>query len=112
IPELASDFAFALRVLPDGTLQREWVTEAFARIFGTPATDAEASIDWLEMVPPDDKPNAYAAVADILAGATSSVDLRVQTFSGGTRWVRFTARPEYDAAGKRVVRIHGAGKDI
>lgn len=36
----------------------------------------------------------------------------MQTFSGGTRWVRFTARPEYDAAGKRVVRIHGAGKDI
>ena len=46
------------------------------------------------------------------AGATSTVDLRVRTFSGATRWVRFTARPEYDATGKRVVRIHGAGKDI
>ena len=112
ISELTSDFAFAFRVLPDGTLQREWVTDAFARIFGTPTTEAEASIDWLEMVHPDDKPNAYAAVADILAGATSSIDLRVQTFSGGTRWVRFTARPEYDAAGQRVVRIRGAGKDI
>ena len=112
ISELTSDFAFALRVLPDGTLQREWVTEAFARIFGTPTTEDEASIDWLEMVHPDDKQNAYAAAAEIIAGATSTVDLRVRTFSGATRWVRFTARPEYDATGKRVVRIHGAGKDI
>ncbi len=112
ISELTSDFAFAMRVLPDGTLQSEWVTEAFTRIFGVPTTREEAELDWLEMVHPDDRSKAYAAVADILAGETGTVDLRVHTFSGDTRWVRFDGRPEYDVTSKRPIRIYGAGRDI
>lgn len=112
VSELTSDFAFSMRVLPDGTLQSEWVTGAFARIFGAPRTPDEESIDWLEMVYAEDVPRAYAAISAIRSGATHTVDLRVKTFTGDTRWVRFSGRPAYDATGKHVARIYGAGEDI
>jgi len=112
VSELTSDFAFSMRVLPDGTLQSEWVTGAFARIFGAPRTPDEESIDWLEMVYAEDVPRAYAAINAIRSGATHTVDLRVKTFTGDTRWVRFSGRPAYDATGKHIARIYGAGEDI
>ena len=112
VSELTSDFAFAMRVLPDGSLQREWVTGAFARIFGAPRTLDEESPEWLEMVHAEDVPRAYAAISAIQSGATHTVDLRVKTFAGETRWVRFSGRPAYDATGKHITRIYGAGEDI
>ncbi len=110
IAELTSEFAFSIRVLGDGELFIEWVTEGFEKLTGFDRHEVNA-MGLLNMVHPEDSENARRVVASILLGETVISEYRIVARSGETKWVRSYGTPEMDADG-RVQRIFGAVQDI
>ncbi len=112
VSELTSDFAYALRVEPDGRLVTEWVTEAFSHITGFSLQELRQRGGWQSFIHPDDLPIARQLVQTNLSGEPHTAQVRIITPSGQTRWLRNYGRPVWDPDEGRVVRIYGAAQDI
>ncbi|MBI4499844.1 MAG: PAS domain S-box protein [Gemmatimonadetes bacterium] len=113
ISEVASDFAYAARVEPDGKISLEWVTDAFTRVTGYSSGDSLGGFTGrLLPIHPDDYAAARAHIERLLAGHPDAREFRILTRSGDARWLAVRARPVWDGARLRVTRIYGAARDI
>jgi PAS domain S-box-containing protein len=112
VSELTSDFAYCVKVETDGTLQVEWVTDAFTRITGYEADDQTEAGLWADLVHPDDLPVAQEHLASVLGGQVAVCEYRIVRRDGKTRWLREHARPAWDEDQTRVVRFYAAAQDI
>ena len=112
VSELVSDFAFAFRVEPDGTLVREWVTGAVTRITGYDLDKIDARGGWKRWIYPDDMPIVLGHLQACLSGQPRVSDFRVVIKEDDVRWLRVHGHPKWDEAQGRVVRIIGAAQDI
>ena len=113
VSELTSDFAYAMRRLPDGSLHPEWATAAFSQITGfDPSLSADPLGLWRDVVHPADVPIAAAHFKAIGEGGTDVAEYRIVDRAGKEHWIRDSGRPVRDAADNTVVRIIGASKDV
>lgn len=112
IANLISDYAYIFRVLPDGTLQGEWVTDSFVKVFGLTLPEIDARGGWQSLVHPEDLPVALAHARKVVSGQRDVCEMRWLTRTGRIRWLRDYAEPVFDETGGRVVRIYGASQDI
>jgi PAS domain S-box-containing protein len=112
ISELTSDYAFAYRVEEDGTLTREWMTDAFYRITGYTQEELDALGGWRVTLHPKDAHLAEAHRSRILANEAHTVEYRILTKGGEVRWLQVRGRPIWDEDQGRVVRLLGAATDI
>lgn len=110
--ELMSDYAFAINVSEDGSMDREWLTEhSFFRQTGfTPDEIDQGSL--LNLYHPDDAALVERDLKSILAGETITNDYRIITKGGEQRWLRIFRRPMFDASNQRVTRYYGVAQDI
>jgi diguanylate cyclase (GGDEF)-like protein/PAS domain S-box-containing protein len=112
VSELTSDFAFALRVEPNGVPVPEWITDAFTRITGLTREEAHDPVKMNRIIHPDDIPRLEQHQAQVLAGTDpGSIEFRILR-QGAVRWLRHQFRPVWDAQAGRVVCIYGAAQDI
>jgi PAS domain S-box-containing protein len=111
ISELTSDFAYTHRVEPDGTLVTDWVTPAYSRITGFAVGEVSVN-SWRSIMHPDDLPVALQLLQSNLANQASVAEYRIFAKDGAIRWLRVYARPVWDEAQGRAVRIYGAAQDI
>ncbi len=112
VSELTSDFAYAFRVEPDGSLVRLWVTGALQRLTGLSADELAERGGWEALIFPDDLPIPWQQYAALVAGRSQVVEYRIRKKDGTVRWMRDYARPEWDDAQGRTVTIYGAAQDI
>jgi PAS domain S-box-containing protein len=112
VSELTSDYADALRVEPDGSLTREWVTGAFTRITGFTPDELPPQDGWKRIVHPDDYPIFHRRLETLLSGQPDVSEYRIITKSGEVRWLRAHGRPIWDESKSRIVRYVGAARDI
>ncbi|MBI4420917.1 MAG: PAS domain S-box protein [Gemmatimonadetes bacterium] len=112
VSELASDFAYAQRVEPDGTLVLEWVTDAFTRITGYSLADLNGRDPNTVLLDPEERVLGDAIRARLLAGHRVSADYKVRTKFGEVRWLAVRTRPVWDDVACRVTRIYGAAQDV
>jgi PAS domain S-box-containing protein len=112
VSELASDFAYAIRVDPDGTIEFDWVTEAFTHITGFTTDEVEDRGGWQSVIYPDDLPKVLEYLQERLSGQRNVAEYRIVTKDGSVRWLRDYGRPELDEAQDCVVCIYGAARDI
>ncbi|MCS6988916.1 MAG: PAS domain S-box protein [Chloroherpetonaceae bacterium] len=112
VSEMVSDYAYSYRVKDDGTLEREWITDAATRITGYSFEDLLHKPSWLTVVHPDDVELTNAKLREVLNGNPVEYELRLITKSGELRWVRDYAFPIWDIEKRRVVQIYGAVKDV
>lgn len=109
VTELISNYAYSVLVLPDGTLQSEWLTEdAYTRLTGYTA----AELGLYTTFHPDDKQAAQRDVEKVLQGQEVRSEHRVIIKSGEVRWLEFYRRPVWDENEKRVVRFYAVVQDI
>lgn len=96
------------------TLQLEYLSPAFERIYGTdrrrllarPALES-----WLDLIVPEDRRAVREAVEEVRAGQQVTTEYRIRRKDDGSiRWMRNTKFPLLDEEG-RVVRIGGIGQD-
>ncbi|MBN1966232.1 MAG: PAS domain S-box protein, partial [Anaerolineae bacterium] len=112
VSELASDYAYAAHVGPDGVVHMEWVTDAFERVTGYSKEEFTARDSWQVMTHPDDRAQIAEQMHTLLAGHAQQYELRLITKSGDTRWIEGHALPQWDEQQGRVVRFYGAARDI
>ena len=97
------------------TLQWTYLTPAFETIYGLQRAEALSGDDyrnWQDIIVPDDRAQAVAAIERVLGGEWVTFEYRVQRPSDGAiRWLRNTDFPISDEAGK-VVAIGGVGHDM
>ncbi len=111
ISELISDFAFALRIHPDGSLTREWATSAFVLLAGYTFDEYDEMGNPFAIFHPDDRARAQAQYQSAARGETVVDEFRILHKDGSVRWVRIYLHPLKDDQG-RVIRVYGAAQDI
>ena len=110
--DVPSDFAYADRVAPDGTVIPEWTTKGFTRITGYTCDELVQREEGFVIVHPDDLPILNEHVRQALATWANTVEVRIVTKWGDIRWIRSHLHPVWDAGEERVVRLRGWGEDI
>lgn len=115
VSELISDYAYSLRVTPEGHLLHEWITEdLFKRVTGY----AHAELDDGENVNTslflvDDAKELDDVLARTMQrpayeGTAADPGLK----SGEERWLQISRLPVWDAQENRVTRYYGAAQDV
>lgn len=113
ITELSSDYAYVMRVNPDGNIEREWISGAIQDISGYSPDEVSERGGWAALTHPDDLPRVVEELISLLeAEAEREFEYRIVTKSGETRYVQARNRSVYDNSLKRVNRIYGMVKDI
>lgn len=112
VSDLVSDYAYAVRVEPDGRAELEWVTEAFSRITGFSREELEAREGLAWLIHPEDMPSVQRRMQVLFSGQPGASEHRILTKNGEIRWLRDYSMAEWDARHGRIVRIIGAGQDI
>lgn len=117
ISRLTSDFAYSMRISPDGRPVFEWVTEPFKRfissINGSPNHESNEQIhDWGLPIHPDDVAIVQRRFDKLLDGFEDSTEYRVITNKGENLYFSDHALPIRDWSSGKVVRIYGAIQDI
>lgn len=109
---LTADYAYALSVTDQGDLTYEWVSDNFTQITGYTLDELVQTDHWTSLIHCDDQPMAQQRRQRWLSGQADVCEWRIHTRSGQERWLYDRARPVWDMACGRVVRIYGAGQDI
>jgi PAS domain S-box-containing protein len=113
ISDLISDFAYAMRVEPDGSVIMEWVTESFTRAVGYTLEEMNQEGGWRSFTYPEDVMIVKQHHQWLLNGQHSAVsEFRIRTRQGKIRWLRNHSRPVWDKALGRIARIYGAAQDV
>jgi PAS domain S-box-containing protein len=110
IAEVVADWAYSLRILPDGEPELLWTNMDPARVVGYRPSDLDDRIGWFGLVHPDDKAGLRSHMAALLKGRTDIAEYRIITRSGEVRWVRDYARPL--ESGNDSINAVGGVRDI
>lgn len=113
ISEVTADVIYSVLIDPAKEPRLEWASESFAKTMGGYSVEELRSHEtWLSVVHPDDRAIEEQHGVAVLAGRADVIEYRIITKSGEIRWLRDHARPEWDNAQARVVRILAAATDI
>jgi len=97
------------------TLQWEYLSEAFEKIYGIPrdrALEGDNLQSWTAMILPEDRVDTLASIDRVRRGERAAFEFRIRRPNDGQiRWLRNTDFPIHDEAG-RVSRIGAVGHDI
>ncbi len=113
ISEVISDWAYSIRVLEDGSVKGEWVTEAYQKITGYHVNGVIPPEYWINIIHPDDREIIEKRQDRLTKRGLVSIDeYRIINSSGETIWIKDFGYPVFDPDGKRVIRVFGAAQDI
>src|SRR5262245_37070606 len=112
VSELTSDYAYVIRIEPDGYPVCEWMTEAFERITGFSPDEVITGAHWSKFIHPDDIETMLERRARLSAGQTFVGEYRIINKNGQIHWLRDHVRPIWDESQGRLVGIYGAAQDI
>ncbi|MEO7912847.1 MAG: PAS domain-containing protein, partial [Roseiflexaceae bacterium] len=113
ITEMTADTIYSVRIDDSGELVVDWVSDSFAATKGGYSLEEIRNHDdWHKVLHPDDRALEEQHSAAVMAGHSDVSEYRIVTKRGEVRWLRDYARPEWDAAQGRVVRILAAATDI
>ncbi len=110
VSELSSDMSFAFREADDGSLEVDWVTQAFQRLTGFSTEDINVR-GWLLSVHPDDHEKALRHLEAARRGERREFESRVFTKTGEVRWMHNLVAGVRSEVDKRL-RVVGATRDI
>ena len=112
LSELAADFSYILRVVPDGTPAVEWASDSFTTLTGYDRAHL-TNIDALRaLIHPDDLPLFSSRWAALRQGETLTSEFRVRTQDGRWLWARDRARAVWTEDHARIEFIYGTVQDI
>jgi PAS domain S-box-containing protein len=110
ISNTISDYAYSYLVQEDGSLKKEWSTQAFHDITGYTFQEVDTN-GWEKLIHPDDMSLAMARYERLIRGERDVTEFRIITKSGKVRWLLDHGYPVVNEQGK-VTHIYGAAQDI
>jgi PAS domain S-box-containing protein len=112
VTEMVSDYAYSYQVKKDGSLKREWITDAASRITGYSMDELMAQKNWTEIVIEEDVALSKEKLQETLDGNPVEYDVRIKTKRGDIRELRDHTYPVWDGKKRRVVHLYGAVTDV
>jgi PAS domain S-box-containing protein len=112
ISETISDFVYALRAEPDGTLKREWTAGDIKRITGYTLEEMDARGGVMSIVHPDDRAIVMRRAFALVSKQPYTSEYRIIDKSGRVRWIRYYTHPLSEEGEIAGTRIYGAAQDI
>jgi PAS domain S-box-containing protein len=113
VSELISDYAYAVKIEPDGAFSVDWFTETFTRVTGfTLEKGPHAPGTWQVFIHPADLPIVLERIRKLRSGQADVSEFRIITKNQESRWVQEHGRPIWDETHGRVTHIYIAGRDI
>ncbi|RIK96013.1 MAG: hypothetical protein DCC71_22785, partial [Proteobacteria bacterium] len=110
ISDLASDFAFGIRIDRSLHLTREWVAGAFARTLGVPP-EAIDGRGWMRLVERDSMDALFDEYRRLCAGEPIALERRLVRPDGSHCWVQMRfGEQRVDADG--TLHLVGSGRDV
>lgn len=110
ISHTISDYAYSYAVQADGSLKKEWSTQAFHDITGYTFQEVDSG-GWERLLHPEDIPIALKRYERLMRGERDVSEFRIVTKSGKVRWLLDHGYPVVNEQG-RVTHIYGAAQDI
>ena len=111
ISEMTSDFSYAYLLQADGTIIRQWTTDAFTRITGYAPEELDAR-GWEHLYHCADQHLFAARMEAIASGRPDVSEFRILSKSGEVRWLRDSVRPLVGVAPDGATLVYGATQDI
>ena len=111
LSSLTTDAASVLSFNPDGTFNRQWLSDSLLHTVGYSPDEIDSFEKWAKIVHSDDILPYKEAVGKIMQGQKVSLDFRIIDKKRRIFWVNNTVFPEHDESGKPV-RLISALKDI
>lgn len=111
ISGLISDYAYSMRIEPDGSMTREWHAGNFSAITGYSDDELDRSDIWADLIHPDDWQIILERLNALREGRTIVSEYRILTAAGKLCWLRDYGQPIVDNSG-RLIRVYGALQDI
>ncbi len=111
ITELTSDYAYSIRVEPNGQHITEWVTAAYTRITGFTPEETEICGGWETLIHPEDLPHYHQGIELLKTGQTTVNEYRIINHSQEVRWLRVYGIPILDPTTGKLVKVYGAVKE-
>jgi len=109
---LISDYAYSVKIEPDGTFILEWGSGAVQNITGYAIEVLFARGGWKTIVHQGDKDLPQEHINRIFNNQPFRSEFRIISRQGGIRWVSHYTQPDWDPGQNRVVRFYAAGQDI
>ncbi|MFZ4398978.1 MAG: PAS domain S-box protein [Bacteroidales bacterium] len=111
--ELMSDYIFKLNIQSDGNYKMSVIAGNFTEATGRSIEDISTPSDWFKAVHPDDLPNLYSNLSQVVEQKQAvEIECRSYTEAGKFRWLNVIATPEIDAISQKVIGIFGSVRDI
>ncbi len=111
VSDFIPNYAFSVRVSPNGTVKNDWVTDEFARITGYSLAEANSDI-FSKLFHPDDLPRYLESIRETYRGQGGSGEYRIFTKAGELRWLRISRNVIWDKDENRLERYYGVAQDI
>jgi two-component system cell cycle sensor histidine kinase/response regulator CckA len=109
VSELTTDYNFSVRVEADGTMIREWITEAFENITGYKPDDITET-EWEQLTHPDDVAMRRQYFTDTIRTGHGIHEFRIIRKTGELRTIREHSRVIHNHDGS--LHWYGACRDI
>lgn len=115
VSRLTVDFAYSIRISPDGKPILEWATEPLKRIIDNATFQGESKKlvhDWILPIHPDDISIIQHRFKKLLAGVEDISEYRVIINEGEVLYFSDHSLPVRDCLNGKVVRLYGVIQDI
>lgn len=109
LTEILSDYAFAIRVEPDGSRTYEWTMGKMDHITRQPLPEQPVDTNNIH---PDDRGFVAADIARTMQNQPTISEYRVETKAGDYAWLRMARKPVWSEEEGRVVRFYCVATDI
>jgi PAS domain S-box-containing protein len=112
ISNVTSDYMFSTIVMPDSSLDLNWVAGAFERITGYTLEEYKIIGGWRATLHTDDVNIDKSDFAGLRANQKVVSEVRTIRKNGEILWVKIYAHPVWDTASNQLTGIYGAVQDI
>lgn len=112
ISSVATDYTFSTKVMPDGTLDLNWVAGAFESISGYSVEEFKARGAWRASIHPEDLQIDDNDIARLRNNQNTESQIRTFNRDGEIVWVQVFAHPIWDNKMNCLSGIYGAVKNI
>jgi len=115
ISRFTRDFAYFIRISPDGTPVFEWVTEPLKQLISTATPDSgskQQARDWVLPIHPDDMSIIKDRFKKLLSGREDTSEYRGIINNREVRYFSDHSLPVRDLINGKVIQIYGVMQDI
>jgi len=112
ISSVATDYTFSTKVMPDGTLDLDWVAGAFESISGYSVEEFKEHGAWRASIHPEDVYIDDNDIAKLRSNRAIESQIRTINRNGEIVWVQVFAHPVWDEEKNCLSGIYGAVKNI